>query len=244
MGGRSCTVTLASTSRRQSNGSLMTPPSTRLEPQDAGAEDAAVGEHLLHPRLDGAEVLADDERAGAMGLEHQDAEHRVVVEADERAGVRREVLRHPPQAEQAEHVVDAEAAGMGEHRAQHVAVRHEGRLGEGVRAPRRLAPVLPHLVVHVRRGADADAGSEHVLQRPGVRALGVDPDGEVVHDADRHAGRASRALRHGHLLVDEPLHPHVEVDEGGVLLAERRDGGDRPGARDRRATRPSPRGRR
>ena len=38
---------------------------------------------------------------------------------------------------------------------------------------------------------------------------------------------AGGGLRGRHLLVDEPLHPHVEVDERGVRLAEGGDGGRR-----------------
>ena len=61
-------------------------------------------------------------------------------------------------------------------------------LGQPVRPPRRLAPVLPVLVVRVRRRADRDAAGEDVLQRPGVGAVRVHADRQVVHDAERHAG--------------------------------------------------------
>ena len=56
-----------------------------LEPQDAGTEDPSLDERLLHPRLNRAEVLTDDDGAGPIGLEHEDAEHRVVVEPNKGA---------------------------------------------------------------------------------------------------------------------------------------------------------------
>ena len=50
-----------------------------LEPQHGGAEDPAVSQVVPHPRLDRAEVLADDERAGPVRLQRQDPDHRLVV---------------------------------------------------------------------------------------------------------------------------------------------------------------------
>src|SRR5699024_2735362 len=43
-----------------------------LEPEDARAQDAPVAEVVPHPRLDDAEVLPDDDRPGAVGLERED----------------------------------------------------------------------------------------------------------------------------------------------------------------------------
>ena len=40
-------------------------------------------------------------------------------------------------------------------------------------------------------------GGQHALQSPGVRAVRVDADREVVHDAERHAGRSSPAPASG-----------------------------------------------
>jgi hypothetical protein len=77
-----------------------------LEPQDRGAEDAALGEVRADPRLDGAQVLPDDDRVGPEGFQREDADHRLVVVADVRARGRPGALRDPPQAEQPDHVVD------------------------------------------------------------------------------------------------------------------------------------------
>ena len=199
------------------------PGSVRLEPEDDRAEDPAVGEHIGDPRLHRAEVLAHDHRTRTLRLQAQDAEHRVEVEPHEGARVCRHPPRHPPQAEQAEHVVDAQAPGIAQHRAQHVAVRHEAGLGERIGAPRRLRPVLAHLVVHVGRRTDAHAAGEDIVQCPRVGALRVHADREVVHDPDRHAGLASGGLHGRELLVELPLHPHVELDQRCVLGAEPRD---------------------
>ena len=53
-----------------------------LEPQDRRAQQAALAQIVAHPRFDGAQILTDDHRAGAVGLQRDDADHRVVVVAD------------------------------------------------------------------------------------------------------------------------------------------------------------------
>ena len=85
-------------------------------------------------------------------------------------------------------------------------------LDELVGPPRRLRPVLAQLVELVRRCARGDAERQHVLHRPGVGAVRVHPDGEVVHDAQRHAGADGRRLRRRQLVVELPLQPAVEID--------------------------------
>ncbi len=98
-------------------------------------------------------------------------------------------------------------------------------LDELVGTPRRLRPVLPELVELVRRCARGDAEREHILQRPGVGPVRVDPDGEVVHDAELHARPHGRRLRRGQLVVELPLQPAVEIDGVGVLGGELGDRG-------------------
>ena len=49
---------------------------------------------------------------GTMGLEHQDGQHRVMVEADERPRIGRHARRDPPQPEQPQDVIDPQAAGV------------------------------------------------------------------------------------------------------------------------------------
>ena len=108
-------------------------------------------------RLDDAEVLADHDGAGALRLQRQHADHRLVVVAHVGALGRRAALRDPPEPEQPDDVVDADPAGVPQHGRDQVAERRVAELLEPVRAPRRLAPVLADLVERVRRCADLDA---------------------------------------------------------------------------------------
>ncbi len=89
--------------------------------------------------------------------------------------------------------------------------------------PRRLGPVLPELVVLIRWRAGADPERQHILQRPRVGAVGVHPDRQVVHDAQRHPGLHRGGLRRGQLVIEQPLQPAVEVDGLRVRGGERRD---------------------
>ncbi len=185
-----------------------------FEPQHGGAEHPAPGQRLTHPRLHRPEVLADDEGAGPVRLQEQDRQHRLAVVRDVRALGGRDPLRDPPEPEQAHHVVDAQRPGMAEHPAQQRAQRRVPGLHEPIGAPRRQPPVLAARVERVGRGTDADAPG--VQGRPeDVRAVRVHPDGQVVHDADRHAGLAGGLLGGGELGVRQPDQPPVEV---GALL--------------------------
>ena len=65
-------------------------------------------------------------------------DQRIVVVAHVRALVRGHAARDPPQPEQAEHVVDADAARVPQHGAQHVAVGQEPDLRQCIGPPRRL----------------------------------------------------------------------------------------------------------
>ena len=121
-------------------------------------------------------------------------------------------LRHPPEPEQAQDVVDPDPARVPQDRAQHVPERGIARLGEPLRMPRRLRPVLPLLVVHVRRRAHFRLGGQHVAQHPGVRSERVHADCQVVDDAQGHAGPLGAGLSRLELLVEDPLQPAVEVD--------------------------------
>ena len=97
--------------------------------------------------------------------------------------------------------------------------------GQGVGAPRRLRPVLPLLVVHVRRRTDRRAPGEHVAERPHVRALRVHADGEVVHDAQRHA-----AVERGALGVRPAARRPPTAATGGTRRARRARRAARPPA--------------
>src|SRR3954451_16679828 len=117
-----------------------------FEPQQGRAEDAAVSELVAHAGLNGPEVLADHERACALRLEREDAEHRFGVVPHIGAGRRTRPGGNPPEPEQAEDVVDAKTAGMTEDRGDKIAMGRVPRRSEPVRPHRRLLPVLPLLV--------------------------------------------------------------------------------------------------
>ena len=191
-----------------------------LEPQHGGAEDAAARQVVTHPRLDGAEVLADDQRLGALRLQREDADHCLVVVADVGADRGAATLRDPPQPEQADDVVHAQAADAAQRGRDHGAERSVGQFAELVWAPRGLAPVLARLVVLVRGRADAHPGGEHVGHHPGLGAEAVHADREVGDDPDGHADLGCGGLRVGDLALRDPLQPFEEVDVLGVLLCE------------------------
>ena len=186
-----------------------------LEPQHRRAEQPALVHRLGDDVLDRAEVLADDDRAGAVRLERQHREHRLGVVVHVRAAVRGLARRDPPQAPQPGDVVDADAVGVPQHAADHVAERRVAGLGEPVGPPRRQAPVLAQLVERVGGAAHAYVGGEGVALRPGVGAAGVHADRQVVDDADRHAGLVRGGAGGVELLAAELLEPGVERDAVG-----------------------------
>ena len=190
-----------------------------LKPQDRRPEDPARLQEFLDARLDGPEVLANDESASALGFESEDPHQRLVIEGDVGTLGSRRPVGDPPLAEEPEDVVDPDAPRVPEHGAQHVAVGHEGGIRERIGQPRRLRPVLAELVVHIGRAADGDSGCKHILQPPRIGAVAGDADGEVVDDPRTHADIHGRLLRLLHLLVQDPLHPQVTLDAIGVLCA-------------------------
>ena len=189
-----------------------------LEPQHTGAQHAPTGQIVSGPGLHGSQILADDDGTGPMGLQEDDAEHGLVVVAHIGAMVGPHSLGNPPQAEQADDVVHAQRAGVTQYRPRHVSQWGVGGASQVLGVPRRLRPVLPLLVVHVRRSAHGDAGSEGLRVGPHVRSLGVHPHGEVVHDAQGHSRCQGLGLGAGQLLVDDPLQPGEEVDALGQLV--------------------------
>ena len=199
-----------------------------LEPQDRRTEQPALAQVVTHPRFDGAQVFAHHHRTGAVGLQRNDADHRLVVVAHVGALRGRRTLRYPPQPEQADDVVDAHPTRVPQHRGHQRTERLVGRLRQPVGPPWRLRPVLTELIELVGWGTRRHSERQHVLQRPGVSAVGIDADGEVGHDAQRHPRLHGRALRGAELLVDDELQPAVEVHlrlmlhgEAGHRLAAR-----------------------
>ncbi|MPN05611.1 hypothetical protein SDC9_152862 [bioreactor metagenome] len=191
-----------------------------LEPQHRGAQDAAFGEIAAHPGLDGAQIFADDECPGALSLQHDDADERIVVVAHIGALARRAALGDPPEPEHAEDVVDPHAARMAEGGLQHAAERAVSGIGEPVGPPRRLSPVLSELVIAVRRRADADVLGVDVAHHPGVGRGAAHSDREIGHDADRHARVLCSLLGVAELVPGDPLQPLVEGDLVKVVVVQ------------------------
>ena len=156
---------------------------------------------LLHR----AEVLADDHRARPLALERDDRQQIAGMAVHIRAVARLHSRRDPEQPEQPHHVIDAQAAGVPEAGADRLDERLVAGGAQPVRHERRQAPVLPARVELVWRRADADAVREHVLERPGVGAAGVEPDRQILHH--RHRRRRARQLP-----IDLVLQPLVEAD--------------------------------
>ena len=140
-----------------------------LEPQDRRPEDAALAHVVADPGLDHPEVLAHDDGPRTLGLQHEDADERLVVVAHVGAFAGRVPFGDPPEAEQADDVVDADATGVLQDGAEHVAVGRVAELGETVGSPRRLVPVLAQLVELVG-GAPTDTPRASASGRPQASA--------------------------------------------------------------------------
>ena len=115
-------------------------------------------------------------------------------------------------------MVDADAAGVSEDGAEHVAPGSVSGFGEFAGVPWGLGPVLPVLVVAVGGCAYRGPGGENACEVGGVGACRVNTDGEVGHDSDAHACVVGGGAGCVELLVTDPLEPAVEVD-GGVVVA-------------------------
>ena len=109
VGGRSCVVTDARHAARQRVGGERPPSSRRSNHRIEVPRMPRVAQLVLHPRLDGPRSSPTTMAPRALGLERQDPEHRVVVVPDVRALRGGSALRHPPQPEQAQDVVDPNA---------------------------------------------------------------------------------------------------------------------------------------
>ncbi len=109
---------------------------------------------------------------------------------------------------------------MPQHRLDQCAKRAVLQFVEPVGPPRRLRPVLAQLVELIRRRAGGHAQRQRVLQGPRVGTGGMHADGQVMHDAQRHAGPRGLRLRRGELFIELPLQPAVKIDGGRVLGGE------------------------
>ena len=112
--GRQCAVTVVLGAQRP-------PAAVLLEPNDRGTEDAAITQVVAHPRLNDAEVLTDDDGAGALGFQKDNAHHGLVIVVHVGALGGRTAIRNPPEAEHTEDVVDSHGTGVSQGGSDHVA---------------------------------------------------------------------------------------------------------------------------
>src|SRR5215211_8777674 len=117
-----------------------------FEPQDRCPEDAAFPKVVAYPRLYCSQIFANYYCACPMGLERENADHGLVVVAYVSALRGSHACGNPPQSEESDHMINAQAAGMPQDRRHGVS---EGRVrgsGEAIRPPWWLIPVLALLV--------------------------------------------------------------------------------------------------
>ena len=124
---------------------------------------------------------------------------------------------NPEEAEQSHHVVNAQASRMAEGGLNGVAKRLVGGGAELVGHKGRQSPVLAEGVIFVRGRADRHVRGEEILPDPGIGAVGIDANGQIVHHGQcrGHAGE---------LGIEEPLHPLVKPHALTVRGGEARHG--------------------
>ena len=187
----------------------------RLEVEQPVRQHALLVQPLAHARLDGAEVLADDERARPLALQRDDRHQLVGARAHVAAALRRPSargiqnsrnrpitwsMRRPPD--------------VAEHRADRLDERLVAGGAQPVRDERRQAPVLAGGVELVGRRADRDVARQQVLPAPGVGARDVEADRQVVDDGDLLGGARE-------LGVEQPLQPGVEARRARALASRK-----------------------
>ena len=162
-----------------------------------------------------AQILADDDRSGAVALDGHDLEQLVGGGSNVRSGVGRAAGRDPPQAKEPEHVVDPQPSGMPQLRPDGIDERPVAGLPEPMRDEGREPPLLACGGEAVGRRADRRAERERRLPVPRVEAAGI--------DADRHVGDAGHGRRgRRELPIEAPLDPGVECDAIGRLSRDPR----------------------
>ena len=171
------------------------PLSSVLPPQDRGAQQAAPRQIFAYPWFDGAEVLPHHQCWGAMRLQGKDPNQRLVVVADVGACAGLEPLRHPPQSEQTDDVVDPEPAHTVQGGPHHGTERLVLQFLQFQRVPRGLSPILTTLVVLIRWSADGDPGCIDISHQPGFRAGLADSDSQIGQHTHPHTGFFRSGLR-------------------------------------------------
>ena len=147
-----------------------------------------------------------------MRLQRQNTNHGFVVVPYVSTHTRAETDGYPPQPEQTENMVDADATGVTQSGAHHVAERPICQIGEDVGTHRRLSPLLSSLIKSIRRRPDADTVSKELPEHPRIGSGTGNTHGHIAHKSQRHPGVTSGRLGRRKLLVSNPLQPHEKID--------------------------------
>ena len=161
-----------------------------LKPEEPVRQEP-VGIQLVPRRgFDRPQILADHKGLGARALQGEDRQELVGRIAHKGAQARLGLPRNPEEAKQAHHMVNAQARRMAEGGLQGVAQRLVGGRAELVRHKGRQAPVLAEGIEFVRGRADRHVRGEEILPDPGISAIGIDANGQIVHHRQGrgHAG--------------------------------------------------------
>src|ERR1044072_4108894 len=101
---------------------------------------------------------------------------------------------------------------MAQRRAQRRDERLEAARDQRLRREARQTPVLSPWVEEIGRRADAQAGQQILLPRPGMAPARTHADREIGDEADAHAGLARALLHARETARREPLREHVGLD--------------------------------
>jgi hypothetical protein len=131
-------------------------------------------------------------------------------------------VRDPELAEETQHVVDPQRAGVPERGAQQPDPEVVAIVVQLPGIERRQPPVLAHDGEVVGRSADAHALEKEMRVGPDVGAARGGADGEILVEPDAEAGAAAPLGGRAELAVELVLEPAVEVHLTGVRATERR----------------------
>ena len=195
-----------------------------LEQQHTHAENGPFAELFTQAFRDRTQVFTQDDGLMAhrlKGDQTQQVIHRVVQIS---ALVRRGAQRDDPQALQPQHMVDAQATGMGKVGAQHFDKGAEAAAFQALGGESRDAPALPRAVEQVGWGAHRQLRQQFVLTAPGLAPCTVGAHRQVGDQTDGHAAGPRRGLRAVEGLRDQPLAERVVGDEVLVLFSKAQQG--------------------
>ena len=191
-----------------------------LEHHDEIGPHAPGREPIAEALRHGAEILADGDAVPAPALLGDHREHVSERQAEVRALGGAKPVRDDIEPHQAEHMVDADRAGMAHGRTQHLPERLEASGNQAVRIIGGDAPVLAGGIELVGRRADRQSAQHHVPVHPGIGAAAVNADRGVEIKPDRHSAVPRDVAAAFELALGVPLQEFVEVEFVGMAFAQ------------------------